>query len=99
MPSQKISRCIGAIHLEALMRAAVLFREPHVMKHGAGVEQIGIEAKPTLPRGNGAEIVDPTGMVKNQLRRRVTDQFSHFSRQNTVRHLDAANRRLHDCCP
>src|ERR1700680_2242870 len=43
MAAEEVTGSIGAVHLEALMRARVLWGEAHVMEHGAGVKQLGIE--------------------------------------------------------
>ena len=42
--AQEVAGGIGAVHLEALMRARVLWREAHVMEHRAGIKQLRIES-------------------------------------------------------
>jgi hypothetical protein len=45
MALQEITGDIGAVHLEALMRARVCRSEAHVVEHGAGVKELAIEAE------------------------------------------------------
>ena len=58
----------SGIHLEALVGAAVSMRQPHVVKHRAGIEQLGVERQVTPHSGQCAPIEDAAGMVKQQWR-------------------------------
>ena len=43
--AEEVAGSIGAVDLETLMCACVLGSETHVMEHGAGVQELGIEAQ------------------------------------------------------
>src|ERR1700693_1837257 len=43
MAAEEVTGSIGAVHLETHMRARMLGGEAHVVEHGAGVKQLGIE--------------------------------------------------------
>ncbi len=42
--SQEVTGGIGAVNLEALIRAAVLIGQAHVMEHRACIKQFGIKS-------------------------------------------------------
>src|SRR5207302_965202 len=55
--TKEVAGDVGAVHLEALMRARMLAGEAHVVEHGAGIEQFGIEFQAAMltrlrPRSN-----------------------------------------------
>ena len=42
MAPEEIAGGVGAVHLEALVRASVRGSEAHIVEHGAGVKELGI---------------------------------------------------------
>ena len=52
--AQEVARGIGTVDLEPLMRAAVLMGQAHVVEHGAGIEQLGVELEPAVLAGESA---------------------------------------------
>ena len=64
MAPEEITGDIGAVDLEALMRARVCGGESHVVEHGAGVKELAIEAEAAALTGECAPVIDPAGMVK-----------------------------------
>jgi hypothetical protein len=90
---------IGAIDLETFMCAAMYVGETHVVEHGAGVEQFRIETQTAMFAGQGAEIVDPAGMMEQQRRLGVSHQLSYVPRQLAVGNADAIDRQRHESPP
>src|SRR5712671_8198743 len=45
MAPEEIAGDVGAVHLEALMRARMRGGKAHVVEHGAGVKEFGVEAE------------------------------------------------------
>ena len=58
--AQEVARGVRAVHLETLIGAAVLRRQPHVVKHRARIEQFGIERQ-AAPRPGQRAPVDRRG--------------------------------------
>src|ERR1700730_12152377 len=57
MAAEEVTGTIGAVNLEALVRACLLGGKAHVVEHGAGVKQLWIEAKPAALAGERAPVV------------------------------------------
>ena len=55
VPLQEIPRRIRAVHLEALIVAAVRLGQTHVVKHRSGIEQFRIEFQAMMLAGQRAE--------------------------------------------
>ena len=64
--AQEVSRGVGAVDLEALVGAAVPMRQPHVVEHRAGIEQLGIERQAAPRAGQRSPVEDAAGMVEQQ---------------------------------
>ena len=84
MSSQKVTSRIRAIHLEALIRASVCRGEAHVVEHGAGVKELGIEMQAAALAGERAPVIDAARVVEQQRWLGISDQFGHFTRQFAV---------------
>jgi hypothetical protein len=59
--------------------------EAHVVEHGAGVKQLGIEAKAAALAGERAPVVDAARVMEQQWGLGIPDQFGHFTCQFGVR--------------
>jgi hypothetical protein len=66
MAPEEITGDIGAVHLEALMLARVPGCESHVVEHGAGVKQLGIETEVAAPAGERAPVIDAARVIEQQ---------------------------------
>ena len=55
VPLQEIPRRIRAVHLEALIVAAMRLGQTHVVEHGSGIEQFRIEFQAAVLAGQRAE--------------------------------------------
>jgi hypothetical protein len=60
---QEVARDVRVVDLEALGWAAVPRRQPHVMEHGAGIEQFAVERQPASQASQRAKAIDPTSSV------------------------------------
>jgi hypothetical protein len=56
--AQEVARRIRAVHLEALIGAAVPMCQPHVVKHRACIEKLGIERQAAPRPGQRAPVED-----------------------------------------
>jgi len=86
-----LQECAGgvrAVDLEALGLAAVLACQAHVVEHRAGVEQLPVKAQPPPHAGQRSEIINPTGMVEQQLWLGITDKLSDLLAQLAVGDAD-----------
>src|SRR5712671_4876388 len=68
MPSEAVTRCVSAVHLEPVVRARVPAREADVVEHGTGVEKLVIETQPAPPAGESAPVIDTARMMEQQRR-------------------------------
>jgi hypothetical protein len=84
MAAEEVMGSIGAVDLEALMRARVLRGQPHVVEHRSGIKQLWIEAQTVPLAGERAPVIDLARMVEQQWRFGIPDQFGHFSREFAV---------------
>ena len=91
MLPQEFSRGIGAVHLEAFGRAAILFREAHIMKHSADVEQLGIKLQFLALARERAKVEDPRGMVVKQRGLGVSHQLPGGVGEFALWNLDAGD--------
>jgi len=66
MSPQKVTSRVRAIHLEALICAGVLRGEAHVVEHGAGVKELGIEAEAAALAGERAPVIDAARVMEQQ---------------------------------
>src|SRR5439155_17913071 len=85
MAAEEVTGSIGAVDLETLMRARMRWSEAHVVEHGAGVKQLGVEAEATALAGEGTPVIDAARVMEQQRRLGISDQFGHFTRQFAVR--------------
>jgi hypothetical protein len=56
MAAEEVTRGVRAVYLKALIAAAVPRRQPHVVEHRAGIEQIGIERQAASDAGQRTPI-------------------------------------------
>src|SRR5260370_18725277 len=68
MASEEVTRCVGAVHLEPVMRARVPARETHVVEHATGIENLVIETQPAPPPGDSAPVTHTAQMKEQQSR-------------------------------
>ena len=84
MTAQEVARGMGAVHLEALVAAAVARHQADVVEHRAGIEQFRIEFQAAMNAGERAEMIDAARMVEQQFRFGVADIFGDGARQLAV---------------
>jgi hypothetical protein len=70
-------------------------RQPHVVEHRAGIEQLCIECQAAPHAGQRAPVEDAAGMVKQQRRFRVPHEFRDLARKLAVRDADSSDRDRH----
>ena len=63
MASQKVAGDIRAVNFEALIHAAVLMGQAHVVKHRACIKQFGIESYPAMLASQSAPVIDAARMM------------------------------------
>ena len=51
---------------ETLLRARMRWSEAHVVEHGAGIKQLGIEAEAATLAGQRAPVIDAARVVEQQ---------------------------------
>ena len=85
MAAQEVAGEVGAVHLKTFMRARVRGGEAHVVEHGAGVKELGIEAKPAALSSERAPVIDAARVMEEQRRLGIPDQLGHFPCQFAVR--------------
>src|SRR6266404_413350 len=90
--TQEVARGVRAVHLEALVGAAVPMRQPHVVEHRAGIEQLCIECQAAPHTGQRAPVKNAAGMVKQQRRFRVPHELRDLTRKLAVRDADSSDR-------
>src|ERR1700722_2006081 len=76
---QEVASGVGSVDLEAIVLAAVLASETHVMKHRSRVEQFGIEPQPLTLSRQRAPMVNAARMVKKKRGFRVPHQLGYFT--------------------
>jgi hypothetical protein len=62
------------------------------VEHGAGVEKFGVELESPALAGKCAEVVDATGVIEQQSRFCVADEFRDFVGKVTVGNADARDK-------
>src|ERR1700722_3364946 len=82
--AQEVARDIRAVDLEPLVRATVSRHQPHVVEHGAGIEQLRIELQSAMPAREGSEMKHAAGVMKQQRRNRVSNHRGDLTRQFAV---------------
>src|ERR1700723_3250674 len=86
---EEIAGGVGAVHLEALVRAGMRGGEAHIVKHGAGVQELGIVAEATAVACKRTPVVDAARVMKQYRRLGISDQFRYFTSQLAVGNDDA----------
>ena len=89
---QKVSRDVGAVYFEALILARVLRGKTHVVEHGAGIKELGIETETPALAGERTPVIDAAGVMEQQRRFRVPHEFRHLTRKLAVRDADPSDR-------
>src|SRR5690606_29540606 len=84
---------VGAVDLEAAAAAVEPLAEAEVVEHRADVEQLGVVVQAAAAPAQGAEPVDPPGVVVDQLLGGVPDQFGGFGGQFRVGDGDPGDLR------
>jgi hypothetical protein len=95
MASEEVTRCIGAVHLEPVLRARVPAREAHVVEHGTGEEKLVIETQPAPPAGKSAPMIDTARMMEQQRRLCIPHELSYLAREFAVGSFERIDRRRH----
>src|SRR5258708_249326 len=101
MAAQEVARGICSINFKTVCRAAVSRHQTDVVEHSSGVEKFGIELEATALACEGAEVVDATGMIEQQTRFCVADEFRDFIGKFAVGNADAPDKwclRSLGCC-
>src|ERR1700730_13525138 len=91
-PRSKVSRGVGAVYFEALMLARVLRGKTHVVEHGTGIKELGIETETPALAGERTPVIDAARVMEQQRRFRVPDEFRHLTRKLAVRDADSSDR-------
>ena len=76
---QEFPRRVGAIELEAIGGAAVLFRQSDIVKHRSKVEQFGVEFPAPMAPPQRSPQIDPDGMMKQQGRLAIADKLRRLA--------------------
>jgi hypothetical protein len=96
MASEEVTRCVGAVHLEPVVRARrVPGREAHVVEHGTGIEKLVIETQLAPPAGESAPVIDTTRMMEQQWRLCIPYELSYLAREFAVGSFERIDRRCH----
>jgi len=85
MTAEEVTGSIGAVDLEALMRARVREGKAHVVEHGAGVKELRIEAEAAALAGERAPVIDAARVMEQQRWLGIPDQFGNFTCEFAVR--------------
>src|ERR1700736_1849387 len=94
MAAQEVARGICSINFKTVSGAAVSRYETDVVEHSTGVEKFGIELEATAPPCERAKVVDATGVIEQQSRFCVADEFRDFIGKFAVGNADARDK----CC-
>src|ERR1700738_366842 len=92
MTAQEVTRGICSIHFKAVCGAAVSRYQTDVVEHSAGVEKFGIELEATALACERAKVVDATGVIEQQTRFCVADEFRDFIGKFAVGNADARDK-------
>ena len=93
--SQEVTGGIRAVNFEALIRAAVLIGQAHIMEHRACIKQFGIESQSATLACQSAPVIDAARMVKEQRRFGVPHQLRDFARELAVGNSDSRKIDIH----
>ena len=94
---RKSRASVGAVHLEAVVRAGMRGGEAHVVKHRAGVKQLGVEAQAAALAAQRAPVIDAARMIEQQRRFGVPDQLGDLPRQRAVGNGHTGDRWFTHC--
>jgi hypothetical protein len=86
--SQKVPGDIRAVNFEALIHAAVLMGQAHVVKHRACIKQFGIEFQSSAFARQSSPMIDAARMMKEQRGLGVSYQFRYFASELAVRNSE-----------
>jgi hypothetical protein len=81
---QEVARGIGAVDLETFVGATEPRRQPHVVEHGAGIKQFGIELQIPMLARQCPEVIDAAGVVEQQWGFGISHQLGDLARQLAV---------------
>jgi hypothetical protein len=84
MAAQKVARGIGSVNLKTICIATVSRYEPDIVEHSTCVEKFGVELEATAPAGECAKIVDAAGVIEQQSRFGIADEFCDLVGKFTV---------------
>ena len=82
--SQEVAGDVRAVNLEAMVRAAVLMRQAHVVEHRACIKQFGIKSQSATLACQSAPVIDAARMVKQQWRLGIAHQFCYLASELAV---------------
>src|SRR6266446_5908294 len=94
MAAQEVARGICSINFKTVCRAAVSRHQTDVVEHSSGVEKFGIELEATALACERAKVVDAAGMIEQETRFCVADEFRDFVGEFAVGNADARD----ECC-
>jgi hypothetical protein len=89
MTAEEGASGICTVCLKTVCVATISRYETHVVEHGACVKKFGVELEATALACECAKIVDAAGVVKQQGRFCVADEFRDFVCKLAVRNSDA----------
>src|ERR1700737_1603336 len=93
MAAQEVARGICSINFKTVCGAAVRRYETDVVEHSAGVEKFGIELEATALACERAKEEDATGVIEQESRFCVADEFRDFVGEFAVGNADAPDMR------
>src|SRR6202158_5886250 len=93
--SQEVTGGIRAVNFEALIRAAVLIGQAHIMEHRACIKRFGIESESATLACQSAPVVDAARMVKEQRRFGVPHQPHYFASELAIGNSDPPKIDIH----
>ena len=82
--AQEVTGGICAVNLEALVRAAVLMGQPHVVEHRASIKQLRIEFQFVTLARQSAPVINTARMVKQKWRLGIPYQLRYFASELAV---------------
>ena len=95
MSAKEAGGRIGAVHFETLVWASVGRLKAHVVKHGADIEQFGIDLEPLALAGQRPEQEHSIGVMKEQVGFGVAHQLLHLLGQLAIGHLYTSDDLCH----
>jgi hypothetical protein len=89
MTAEEVASGICTVYLKTVCVATISRYETYVVEHGACVKEFGVELEATVLACECAKIVDSAGVVEQQCRFCIADEFRNFVGELAVRNSDA----------